>query len=77
MCILGFQIVVDARPRSRELCAAQRMAMQARTGRPSKAPQLTPAPILAVWVVLLCCVVIGDGSCVLVTGGAPATQLSL
>jgi hypothetical protein len=51
--------------------------MQARTGRPSKAPQLTPAPILAVWVVLLCCVVIGDRSCVLVTGGAPATQLSL
>jgi hypothetical protein len=40
-------------------------------------PQLTPAPILAVWVVLLCCVVIGDGSCASGPGGAPATQFSL
>jgi hypothetical protein len=53
------------------------MAMQARTGRPSKAPQLTPAPILAVWVVLLCCVVIGDGSCALAAGGALVIHLSL
>ena len=28
MCILGFQIVVDARPRGRELCAAQRIAIR-------------------------------------------------
>src|ERR1035441_1451465 len=34
------------RPRGRELRAAQRMAMQARIGRPSRAPQLTPAPRL-------------------------------
>jgi hypothetical protein len=51
--------------------------MQARIGRLSRVPQLTPAPILAVWVVLLCCVVIGDGSCASGPGGAPATQFSL
>jgi hypothetical protein len=34
--------------------------MQARIGKPSKAPQLTPA-ILAGWVVLLCCIVMRLG----------------
>ena len=33
------------RPRRRELRAAQRMAIRARIGRPSRAPQLTPAPL--------------------------------
>src|ERR1039458_1256975 len=32
-------------PRRRELRAAQRMATSVRIGRPSRAPQLTPAPL--------------------------------
>ena len=32
-------------PRRRELRAAQRMAISARIGRPSRVPQLTPAPL--------------------------------
>src|ERR1035441_10666795 len=41
----GFPIVRGMRPRWRELRAAQKMATSVRIGRPSKAPQLTPAPL--------------------------------
>ena len=41
----GFQIVGEARPRRRELHAAQRMAIRARIGRPNRAPQRTPAQL--------------------------------
>ena len=41
----GFQIVGEARPRRRELRAAQRMAIRARIGKPNRAPQRTPAQL--------------------------------
>ena len=40
-----FQIVRGTGLRSAELRAAQRRAIAARIGRPSRAPQLTPAPL--------------------------------
>ena len=66
----GCRLSGERRPRRRELRAAvgqgrdYGIAMQARMGRPRKMPQLTPEPVLAAWVVL-CCVVIGYGSCAL------------
>src|ERR1035437_1843195 len=41
----GFQIAGEAKPRGRELRAAQRTAIRVRISRPSRAPQLTPAPL--------------------------------